>query len=477
MSKDYYSNPLVGRYAGEQMSKLFSMQKRLETWRALWIALADEERKLGLPITKKQVEELEKYATDINFDVAEKYEREVRHDVMAHVKAYGDQAKSAAGIIHLGATSCYVTDNADLIIYRDALKIISDHLVDVMKALAAFCDKYKKMPTLGFTHLQPAQLTTVGKRATLWLQDLQLDFENVQFAINKLRFRGIKGTTGTQASFMELFKGDQKKIKKLDHALAKRFGFSASYPVGGQTYPRKVDADVLHPLVTLALSACKMTNDIRYLQSINEIEEPFGKKQIGSSAMAYKRNPMRCERTASLSRLILSLATSPQLIASTQFLERTLDDSANRRISIPEAFLAADAVLAILKNVCSGLVVYPKVIAKRVNDNLPFMATEAIIMEAVARGKSRQDVHEAIRVNSMETVKQVRSGGTNDLIKRLGNDPAIGISEKEIAAILDPARFVGRAPDQVSDYLKEEIRPLLRRYRRYFPAEEAQVKY
>ena len=477
MSKDYYSNPLVGRYAGEQMSKLFSMQKRLETWRALWIALADEERKLGLPITKKQVEELEKYATDINFDVAEKYEREVRHDVMAHVKAYGDQAKSAAGIIHLGATSCYVTDNADLIIYRDALRIISDHLVDVMKALAAFCDKYKKMPTLGFTHLQPAQLTTVGKRATLWLQDLQLDFENVTFAINKLRFRGIKGTTGTQASFMELFKGDQKKIKKLDHALAKRFGFSASYPVGGQTYPRKVDADVLHPLVTLALSACKMTNDIRYLQSINEIEEPFGKKQIGSSAMAYKRNPMRCERTASLSRLILSLATSPQLIASTQFLERTLDDSANRRISIPEAFLAADAVLAILKNVCSGLVVYPKVIAKRVNDNLPFMATEAIIMEAVARGKSRQDVHEAIRVNSMETVKQVRSGGTNDLIKRLGNDPAIGISEKEIAAILDPARFVGRAPDQVSDYLKEEIRPLLRRYRRYFPSEEAQVKY
>jgi len=477
VSKDYYSNPLVGRYAGEQMSKLFSMQKRLETWRALWIALADEERKLGLPITKKQVEELEKYATDINFDVAEKYEREVRHDVMAHVKAYGDQAKSAAGIIHLGATSCYVTDNADLIIYRDALRIISDHLVDVMKALAAFCDKYKNMPTLGFTHLQPAQLTTVGKRATLWLQDLQLDFENVQFAINKLRFRGIKGTTGTQASFMELFKGDQKKIKKLDHALAKRFGFSASYPVGGQTYPRKVDADVLHPLVTLALSACKMTNDIRYLQSINEIEEPFGKKQIGSSAMAYKRNPMRCERTASLSRLILSLATSPQLIASTQFLERTLDDSANRRISIPEAFLAADAVLAILKNVCSGLVVYPKVIAKRVNDNLPFMATEAIIMEAVARGKSRQDVHEAIRVNSMETVKQVRSGGTNDLIKRLGNDPAIGISEKEIAAILDPARFVGRAPDQVSDYLKEEIRPLLRRYRRYFPAEEAQVKY
>ena len=477
MSKDYYSNPLVGRYAGEQMSKLFSMQKRLETWRALWIALADEERKLGLPITKKQVEELEKYATDINFDVAEKYEREVRHDVMAHVKAYGDQAKSAAGIIHLGATSCYVTDNADLIIYRDALRIISDHLVDVMKALAAFCDKYKKMPTLGFTHLQPAQLTTVGKRATLWLQDLQLDFENVQFAINKLRFRGIKGTTGTQASFMELFKGDQKKIKKLDHALAKRFGFSASSPVGGQTYPRKVDADVLHPLVTLALSACKMTNDIRYLQSINEIEEPFGKKQIGSSAMAYKRNPMRCERTASLSRLILSLATSPQLIASTQFLERTLDDSANRRISIPEAFLAADAVLAILKNVCSGLVVYPKVIAKRVNDNLPFMATEAIIMEAVARGKSRQDVHEAIRVNSMETVKQVRSGGTNDLIKRLGNDPAIGISEKEIAAILDPARFVGRAPDQVSDYLKEEIRPLLRRYRRYFPSEEAQVKY
>ncbi|MBR5623678.1 adenylosuccinate lyase [bacterium] len=477
MSKDYYSNPLVGRYAGEQMSHLFSMQKRLEVWRALWIALADEERKLGLPITAKQVKELEKYATDINFDVAEKYEREVRHDVMAHVKAYGDQAKSAAGIIHLGATSCYVTDNADLIIYRDALRLVSDHLVDVMRSLAAFCEKYRKLPTLGFTHLQPAQLTTVGKRASLWLQDLQLDFENVQFAIEKLRFRGIKGTTGTQASFMELFKGDQKKIKALDKALAKRFNFSAAYAVGGQTYPRKVDADVMHPLVTLALSACKMTNDIRYLQSIGEIEEPFGKKQIGSSAMAYKRNPMRCERTASLSRLILSLATSPQLIASTQFLERTLDDSANRRISIPEAFLAADAVLAILKNVCSGLVVYPKVIAKRVQENLPFMATEAIIMEAVARGKSRQDVHEAIRCHSMDTVKQIRSGGTNDLIKRLGSDPAIGISEKEIAAILDPMRFTGRAQYQVEDYLKEIIKPLLRRYRRNFPSQEAQVKY
>ena len=477
MSKDYYSNPLVGRYAGEQMSRLFSPQKRLETWRALWIALADEERKLGLPITVKQVKELEKYATDINFDVAEKYEREVRHDVMAHVKAYGDQAKSAAGIIHLGATSCYVTDNADLIIYRDALRLVSDHLVDVMRSLSAFCEKYRKLPTLGFTHLQPAQLTTVGKRASLWLQDLQLDFENVQFAIEKLRFRGIKGTTGTQASFMELFKGDQKKIKALDKALAKRFNFSAAYAVGGQTYPRKVDADVLHPLVTLALSACKMTNDIRYLQSIGEIEEPFGKKQIGSSAMAYKRNPMRCERTASLSRLILSLATSPQLIASTQFLERTLDDSANRRISIPEAFLAADAVLAILKNVCSGLVVYPKVIAKRVQENLPFMATEAIIMEAVARGKSRQDVHEAIRCHSMDTVKQIRNGGINDLIKRLGSDPAIGIPEKEIAAILDPMRFTGRAQYQVEDYLKEIIKPLLRRYRRNFPSQEAQVKY
>ena len=477
MSKDYYSNPLVGRYASPRMAKLFSAQTRLETWRALWIALADEERKLGLPIKREQVRELEKYAKDINFDVAEKYEREVRHDVMAHVKAYGDQAKSAAGIIHLGATSCYVTDNADLIIYREALRQIADGLIDVMKALAAFAFRYRNVPTLGFTHLQPAQLTTVGKRATLWLQDFQLDFENIQFAISKLRFRGIKGTTGTQASFMELFKGDHEKIKKLDKALGKRFGFSGSYPVGGQTYPRKVDADVLHGLVTLALSACKMTNDIRYLQSIGEIEEPFGKKQIGSSAMAYKRNPMRCERAASLSRLILSLATSPQLIASTQFLERTLDDSANRRISIPEAFLAADAVLAILKNVASGLVVYPKVIAKRVQENLPFMATEAIIMEAVARGKSRQDVHEAIRENSMETVKQVRNGGLNDLIKRLGNDPAIGISEKEIAKILDPLRFAGRAPQQVEDYLRETIRPLLRRYRRNFPVEEAEVKY
>ena len=461
MSKDYYSNPLVGRYAGEQMSKLFSMQKRLETWRALWIALADEERKLGLPITKKQVEELEKYATDINFDVAEKYEREVRHDVMAHVKAYGDQAKSAAGIIHLGATSCYVTDNADLIIYRDALKIISDHLVDVMKALAAFCDKYKKMPTLGFTHLQPAQLTTVGKRATLWLQDLQLDFENVQFAINKLRFRGIKGTTGTQASFMELFKGDQKKIKKLDHALAKRFGFSASYPVGGQTYPRKVDADVLHPLVTLALSACKMTNDIRYLQSINEIEEPFGKKQIGSSAMAYKRNPMRCERTASLSRLILSLATSPQLIASTQVLERTLDDSANRRISMPEGFLAADAILRLAAYVTDGLIVNEKLTRKAVEDYMPFLSTENLLMEGVRRGGDRQHLHEIIRSCSMEATRALRDGKDCNLIDMLAATGEFGMTADEMKALMSPEKFTGRSEEQVERFV-EMIQPIIK---------------
>jgi len=459
------------------MSQLFSPQTRYSTWRQLWIALAESEQELGLSITKAQISELKKYADTINFATARKIEKEVRHDVMAHVLAYGKQAKKAAGVIHLGATSCYVTDNADLIIYRDALRLISDRVTDVMRSLASFAMKERARPTLGFTHLQPAQVTTVGKRAALWLQDFQLDLDNLQCMLKQLKFRGVKGTTGTQGSFLELFHGSHSQVKKLDKLVAKKCGFTESYAVCGQTYPRKVDADILHCLVSIALSVSKMTNDIRYLQSIGEIEEPFGKKQIGSSAMAYKRNPMRCERADSLARLILSLATSPQMTAATQFLERTLDDSANRRIAIPEAFLAADAILTIVNSVAAGLVVYPKVIQKRLDDNLPLMATEAVIMLAVSRGGNRQDIHERIRTHSMEAVKQIRNGGKNDLLDRMAEDAAIGLTKAEIMNELDPLRFAGRAPQQTEEYIKEEVRPLLRKYRRYFPVDKATVKY
>ena len=477
MSTSEYSNPLPSRYASARMTALFSSRTRCLAWRKLWIALAEAQRELGLPVSAAQIKELKKYADSIDFDQVESIEKEVRHDVMAHVLAYGRKATRAAGIIHLGATSCFVTDNADLMIYRDALRLVSDRVVDVMRSLARFAYARRALPTLGFTHLQPAQITTVGKRASLWLQDFQLDYENIQFMLSQLKFRGVKGTTGTQASFLELFKGDHAKVKKLDVLVAKKCGFSQRYPVCGQTYPRKVDADILHCLVGVALSVSKMTNDIRYLQSIGEIEEPFGNKQIGSSAMAYKRNPMRCERADSLARLILSLATSPQMTAAAQFLERTLDDSANRRISIPESFLAADAILTLVNNVASGLVVYPKVIRKRLDENLPFLATEAVIMLAVSRGRSRQDVHERIRTHAMETVKNIRAGRPNDLLERMAADPAIGLSRDDIMSELDPLRFAGRAPQQTEEYIDEIIRPLLKKYRRFFPADSATVRY
>ncbi len=472
-----YQNPLTGRYASDKMSELFSSNTRICTWRRMWISLAESEKELGLKITKKQIDELKKFVDKLNLSEASKIEKEVRHDVMAHVLAYGKQAKSAAPIIHLGATSCFVTDNADLIIYRDAMRLISDRLVDVMRALSKFAYKERKRPAQGYTHLQPAQLTTVGKRASLWLQDFQLDFEQLSFLLSKLKFRSIKGATGTQASFLELFKGDHKKVKSLEKKIAGKFGFSDFYPVCGQTYPRKVDADILACLSGIALSVSKMTNDIRYLQSVRELEEPFGKKQIGSSAMAYKRNPMRSERADSLARLILSLNSSPQMTAATQFLERTLDDSANRRISIPESFLAADAILLIIENISSGLVVYPKIIERRVNETLPFIATESILMLAVRNGKSRQDVHERIRVHAMEATMKIRNGEENNLVELMAADSGIGLTKNEIINELDPKRCVGRAPEQTEEYINDYIKPILKKYRRYFKADKSIVKY
>jgi len=474
-SHDRYGNPLADRYASERMASLFSARTRIRIWRELWIALAEAERALGLPISARQIADLRAHANTINFDVARAIEREVRHDVMAHVLAYGRQAPSAAGIIHLGATSCYVTDNADLLIYRDALRLISDRVTDVIRSLAAFARREKNRPTLGYTHLQPAQLTTVGKRASLWLQDFHQDAGQIAFTLSTLRFLGVKGATGTQASFLDLFKGNARKATELDRLITRRFGFAAAYPVCGQTYPRKVDAALLSCLTGIALSVSKMTNDIRYLQSVGELEEPFGRKQIGSSAMAYKRNPMRSERADSLARLVISLATSPQMTAATQFLERTLDDSANRRIVLPEAFLAAEAALIIVRDIASGLVVYPAMIARRIEKELPFLATETIMMMAVEAGKSRQEVHERIRVHAMAATTAVRSGGTNDLLERIAADPAIGLDLRLLRQAMRPARFIGRAPAQVADYLARDIGPFLRRSRRYFPADDAGV--
>ncbi len=457
------------------MASLFSHSTRIRTWRKLWIALAEAEKRCGLHITQKQISELKKYADDLNLDVAAQFEREVRHDVMAHVKAYGTQAPTAEGIIHLGATSCYVTDNADLIIFRDGLRILSDKLIDLIRPLRSFAKKQRHLPALGYTHLQPAQLTTVGKRAALWLQDFEDDFHHITHFLNTLKFRGVKGTTGTQASFLSLFNGDHEKVKKLDADVAKTCGFSECYPVCGQTYPRKLDARILHLLAGIALSVSKMTNDIRYLQSVGELEEPFAKKQIGSSAMAYKRNPMRCERADSLARIILSLSTSPEMTAATQFLERTLDDSANRRIAIPEAFLAADAILLLLKNIASGLTVYPHVIAQRVDNALPFMATETFIMMATSKGKNRQTVHEAIRQHAMKATEAVRNGRENDLLRRIANDPVIGLSEEDVLQALNAKTFTGRSAQQVEEYLHTQIEPLLRSYRRFFPEDDAGV--
>ncbi len=457
---DRYESPLAGRYASAFMLTLFSPQKRVETWRRLWVALARAEHELGLPISAEQVEELEAHITDIDFDFAARREKEIRHDVMAHIDAYGKAAPSAAGIIHLGATSCYVTDNGDLILYREGLRYLRGELLKLLKSLAIFAERYKATPTLGYTHYQPAQLVTVGKRATLWMQDFLADLAELDFVLGSLRFLGCRGTTGTEASFLDLFDGDEGKIDELNRRIAGEFGFSACFPVCGQTYPRKLDSRILNSLSALAQSACRMAQDIRLLQHDRQIEEPFEDKQIGSSAMAYKRNPMRCERICSLSRYLIVDAINAPLTASAQWLERSLDDSANRRLSLPEAFLCADAILRLTQNVSAGLRVNEKIVEKAVREYLPFIATENLLMEAVKRGGNRQNLHEIIRRCSMEAAAKMKEGESCDLLKRLGDCPEFGISEQEMAHLFDPARFIGRCPQQVDAFLAG-LQPLL----------------
>ena len=458
-----YQNPLITRYASKDMAENFSDSKRFKLWRKLWIALAEAEKELGLNVSQDQIDELKKHADDVNFEVAERYEREVRHDVMAHVKAYGEQAKTAKPIIHLGATSCFVDCNSELIIISDAIEIIKAKLVNVMDKLAAFAIKYKDLPTLGFTHLQPAQLTTVGKRATLWLQDLTMDYNNLVNLQNSFKLRGVKGTTGTQASFMELFDGDEEKVKELESKVVEKLGYHKVYSVTGQTYPRKFDYNVLCVLSQIAQSAYKFSNDIRILQSMKEIEEPFEKSQIGSSAMAYKRNPMRSERMGALARFIISLPVNTAITAGTQWFERTLDDSANRRIVNAQAFLALDGVLNIYMNITENLVVYDKVISKHVAAELPFMATENIIMECVKAGGDRQELHERIRELSMEAAKNVKvCGKENNLIELIERDEMFKAVHGKMAEILDEKKFIGRAPSQVVEFIKNEVEPILK---------------
>ncbi|MHC1750471.1 MAG: adenylosuccinate lyase [Cellulosilyticaceae bacterium] len=460
--RDSYKSPLEGRYASREMLYLFSEEKKFKTWRKLWVILAETEKELGLNITDEQIQELKQYMEDINYDVAEAWEKKVRHDVMAHVHAYGEQATKAMPIIHLGATSCYVGDNTDLIIMYEGLEIIRKKLLNVMNQLTAFSKQYKDLPTLGFTHFQAAQLTTVGKRATLWLQDLWLDLQEIESVTARKRLRGAKGTTGTQATFLTLFEGDYEKVKMLDKTIAKKLGYEDVYPVTGQTYSRKVDSTILNVLSSIAQSAYKFSNDIRLLQHLKEIEEPFEKQQIGSSAMAYKRNPMRSERISSLARYVICDALNPAITASTQWFERTLDDSANKRIAVSEAFLAVDAILETYLNVVSGLVVYPKVIKQHILNELPFMATETILMEGVKRGGDRQELHEKIRILSMEAGMQVKAEGReNDLIERIIKDGSFRMSEDELMGILDPQNFIGCAAMQVDDFISEVIQPIL----------------
>ncbi len=460
-----YENPLLTRYASREMAENFSDDKKFRLWRKLWIALAESEKEMGLPITDEQIAELKKYANDINYDDARRFEHEVRHDVMAHVKAYGEQAKKAKGIIHLGATSCYVTDNAEVIIIDDALNIVMKKLVNVMDKLKAFALKYRSLPTLGFTHLQPAQLTTVGKRATLWLSDLEMDYIDLVHLKNTVKLRGVKGTTGTQASFLDLFDGDGEKVKQLEKKVVAKLGYDKVYGVTGQTYPRKFDYNVLCVLSQIAQSAYRFSNDIRLLQHMKEIEEPFEKSQIGSSAMAYKRNPMRSERIGSLARYVLSLPTNAAVTASTQWFERTLDDSANKRIVIAQAFLTVDAVLNLYMNVAENLVVYEKVIAKHIAAELPFMATENIIMECVKAGGDRQELHERIRVLSMQAGKVVKEeGGDNDLVARIKKDEMFRAVWGKLDAMLDAKNFIGRSAEQVAEFISAEIDPILARH-------------
>ncbi len=468
MAKDYtrYSSPLSERYASKEMQYLFSQEKKFRTWRKLWIALAETEKELGLNITQEQIDELKAHADDVNYADAEAREKIVRHDVMSHVYAYGLQCPKAKGIIHLGATSCYVGDNTDIILMTEGLKMVRTRLVNVIAELAKFADQYKDLPTLAFTHFQPAQPTTVGKRATLWLNELLLDLEDLNYVLSTMKLLGCKGTTGTQASFVELFEGDEEKIRKIDPMIAEKMGFSACVPVSGQTYSRKVDTRVLNVLAGIAQSAHKFSNDIRLLQHLKEIEEPFEKSQIGSSAMAYKRNPMRCERMASLADYVMSDVFNPMIVASTQWFERTLDDSANKRLSVPEGFLAVDGILQLYMNVVDGLVVYPKVIEKRLMSELPFMATENIMMDAVKAGGDRQELHERIRELSMEAGKHVKAEGKdNDLLELIAADPAFNLKLEDLQKTMDPHRYVGRSPQQVTDFLKECVAPVLEEYR------------
>ena len=462
---DSYKNPLEERYSSEEMLYNFSPNNKFRNWRKLWIALAEIEKDLGLEITDEQISQLKENVENIDYDKAEKYEKKFRHDVMAHVHTYGDAAPLAKGIIHLGATSAFVGDNTDLIQIRDGLLLIRKQLVNVIKNLSNFALKYKDLPTLGFTHYQPAQLTTVGKRATLWLQSLILDFEELEFFLETLRFRGVKGTTGTAASFLELFNGDYSKVKHLDKELSKRFGFDKVFGVSGQTYDRKIDAKVVSLLSNIAQSAHKFTNDLRLLQNLKEIEEPFEKNQIGSSAMAYKRNPMRSERIGALAKFVISLSTSSAMVASTQWFERTLDDSANKRLTIPQAFLAVDAILLIWNNIMNGIVVYENRIQKHIMEELPFMATEYIIMEEVKAGGDRQEIHETIRVHSMEASKKVKiEGKENDLIERIMNDSSLKMDKSKIAEVLDPKNFIGFAPIQTEEFIENEVQPILKKY-------------
>lgn len=465
MSTDNYTSPLSTRYASREMQFIFSADNKFRTWRRLWIALAETERELGLPITEAQIEELQAHAEDIDYDAAAAYEKQLRHDVMAHVHTYGDCCPNAKGIIHLGATSCYVGDNTDVIIMRDALTLIRQKLVNVIAKLSDFAAAYKDMPTLGFTHFQPAQPTTVGKRATLWTQDLLLDLAEVEHRLGSLKLLGSKGTTGTQASFLELFEGDQTKVKAAEAKIAAKMGFDECFAVSGQTYTRKLDALVLNTLSGIAQSAHKFSNDIRLLQHLKEIEEPFEKNQIGSSAMAYKRNPMRSERMAALARYVLIDALNPAVTAASQWFERTLDDSANKRIAVPEAFLAVDAILELYLNVADGLVVYPKVIEKHLMAELPFMATENILMDAVKAGGDRQELHEKIRRYSMQAADRVkREGGENNLLELIAGDPAFKMNLAALQTLLKPENYVGRAPEQVEEFLAAEVTPVLQKY-------------
>lgn len=467
MEKNTYESPLSARYASKEMKYIFSPDKKFRTWRKLWIALAESEMELGLPITQEQIDELKAHADDINYEVAQEREKLVRHDVMSHVYAYGVQCPNAKGIIHLGATSCYVGDNTDIIIMTEGLQLIRNKLITVIRNLSKFADEYKALPTLAFTHFQPAQPTTVGKRATLWIQELLMDLEDVEYQLSKAKLLGSKGTTGTQASFLELFDGDHEKCKELDRKIAEKMGYKACFPVSGQTYSRKLDSQFLNVLAGIAQSASKFSNDIRLLQHLKEVEEPFEKNQIGSSAMAYKRNPMRSERIGSLSRYVMCDVLNGYFTTATQWFERTLDDSANKRLSIPEAFLAVDGILSLYANVADGLVVYPKVIEQRLRKELPFMATENIMMDAVKkRGADRQQLHERIRIYSMAASKVIKEeGGENDLLERIANDEAFGVTLEELENILQPDKYTGRAKEQTEDFLNDFVNPVLEKYK------------